>query len=214
MKATAFLLVLCFKTWSDEFPSWITYTQREDAKNHYIVCSSESENPEEARKRAELECLSSIFKIKGIPLTTNESINLTLEENEFNGSTTTDNIKGIVGCDFTDQFIEKNEAIYRLWLKCRISKQKINMIDIKILKNNSKEVFKDTKNINIEIGEPLTKIREFAYLNRIELNENDSLCIKKYTVSQSIKVKNIVYCFNNISGPLIGKCNYFNQKCQ
>ena len=216
MKTLFFLIAVSFKAWSDEIPNWITYTQREDTNNHYIVCSSESENPEEARKKAELECLSSIFKIKGIPLITSESMNISLEDKIFNGTTTTDKIKGVVGCDFTDQFIEKKESIYRIWLKCRISKQKLNQIDIKIFKNKIDEKFQEKSNalVSIEIGDSLEKIREYAYLYKIDINEKDFLCIKNYSVNYSFKIKNTIFCFNNLSGPLIGKCSYFEQKCQ
>lgn len=201
--------------YSEEIPRWITNSIREDELNHYIVCSSDSENLDEARKKAELECLGSIFKIKGIPISTRETVTLSLNENDFQGVINSNRVESEVGCNYTDQFIEKINLLYRVWLRCRITKEVLLSMNIKISKvqKKSESMDLDERVPQLKIGESLESLKEYIYLNNLEIKLKEDLCLKYYEVLASVRIKDVVFCFSNLNELLIGKCSYHNLKC-
>lgn len=106
-----------------KFPSWISYQKLSDEKYHYVVCSNDNENPERAKKMAELECLANIMKLSGSRTTSSEQIELSLNENRYESKVTSEGVEGNVRCEFTDMFTQSLESGYRVWLKCKIKKE-------------------------------------------------------------------------------------------
>lgn len=108
-----------------KLPVWISNQKLSDEKYRYVVCSNDNENPERAKKRAELECLANIMKLSGSRTISSEKMELNLNENVYESKITSEGVEGNVRCEFTDMFTQNLESGYRVWLKCKIKKKEL-----------------------------------------------------------------------------------------
>jgi hypothetical protein len=106
----------------DALPGWISRPKLEDAIFHYIVCSHDGLDPEEARLKAEGKCLASAAKLGGVNITLRHKTVQSLSGTDSAEVAEVEPTRRFVRCNFTDRHLESLGTGYRLWLMCRVPK--------------------------------------------------------------------------------------------
>lgn len=123
LKLSSFLFLISLSVNAMDLPLWITDTSLGDSENGYTICSHESLDPEKAKILAEDKCLSSALKGLGVELNVKSKTVQSLTGSDSSEVVEATSIKKKIKCDWMNQFIEKVDNSYRVWLKCKYSKK-------------------------------------------------------------------------------------------
>lgn len=105
-----------------ELPTWVSDTKLSDRDFHYIVCSQDSVDPNEAKDIAESKCLASAAKLDGVTVTVKEKTIQSMTGADSSEVTEISPLTRNVKCEWTNRFIEKVGDGFRVWLRCRVRK--------------------------------------------------------------------------------------------
>lgn len=112
----------CLLAWTEPLPNWITKGPMSDSTYHYVICSHDGIDPEEARQVAESKCLASAAKLGGVNVKLTQKTVQSLTGVDSSEVAEIQPIQAKVQCDWTDRFLEKIKDGYRVWLKCKVKK--------------------------------------------------------------------------------------------
>lgn len=110
---------------SGDLPSWIIKGPVSDASFHYVVCSHDGIDPEEARQIAESKCLASAAKLGGVNVRLTQKTVQSLTGTDSSEVAEIQPIEAKVKCEWTDRFLEKIKDGFRVWLRCKIAKSSL-----------------------------------------------------------------------------------------
>lgn len=123
---SSILFSISLSVFAQELPRWITDTSLDDGEHGYVICSHESLDPEKAKILAEDKCLSSALKGLGVELDVKSKTVQSLTGSDASEIVETTSLKKTIKCDWQNQYIERNKDSYRVWLKCKYSKNPKN----------------------------------------------------------------------------------------
>lgn len=105
-----------------DLPSWITNGPVSDTSFHYVVCSHDGIDPEEARQIAESKCLASAAKLGGVNVKITQKTVQSLTGSDSSEVAEILPLQANIKCEWTERFLEKVKDGFRVWLRCRTSK--------------------------------------------------------------------------------------------
>lgn len=120
-------------------PPWIVKGPMSDAVFHYVVCSHDGFDPEEARQIAESKCLASAAKLGGVNVKLTQKTVQSLTGSDSSEVAEIQPLEAKIKCEWTDRFLEKIKDGYRIWLRCKISK---SSLVISLQQSETKEAVK------------------------------------------------------------------------
>lgn len=103
-------------------PSWITKGPVSDSTFHYIICSHDGIDPEEARQVAESKCLASAAKLGGVHVKLTQKTVQSLTGSDSSEVAEIQPLEANIKCDWTDRYLEKIKDGFRVWLRCKVPK--------------------------------------------------------------------------------------------
>jgi hypothetical protein len=108
-------------------PIWITKGPVSDATYHYVICSHDGIDPEEARQIAESKCLASAAKLGGVNVKITQKTVQSLTGADSSEIAEIQPLEANIKCEWTDRFLEKIKDGFRIWLRCKVHKSSISM---------------------------------------------------------------------------------------
>lgn len=102
--------------------SWIVNGPMSDSSFHYVVCSHDGIDPEEARQVAESKCLASAAKLGGVNVRLTQKTVQSLTGTDASEVAEIQPIETKIKCEWTNRFLEKIKDGFRVWLRCKVSK--------------------------------------------------------------------------------------------
>jgi len=96
-----------------------------DSVFHYVVCSHDGIDPEEARQIAESKCLASAAKLGGVNVRLTQKTVQSLTGSDSSEVVEMQPLEAKVKCDWTDRFLEKIKDGFRVWLRCKVAKASV-----------------------------------------------------------------------------------------
>lgn len=133
---------------ADTMPSWITKGSLSDSTYHYVVCSQDGLDPEEAKQTAESKCLASAAKLGGVNVKLTQKTVQSLTGSDSSEVAEIDTIRTKINCEWTHRYLEPIKDGYRLWLRCRLKKSELLIEKNELVK---------------KISSGNTSIKEFKY---------------------------------------------------
>lgn len=118
------LLLINTNSKAEALPSWITRGPLSDGSFHYVVCSQDGIDPEEARQLAESKCLASAAKLGGVSVRLTQKTVQSLTGSDSSEVTEIQPLEAKIKCEWSDRFLEKIKDGFRVWLRCKIAKSK------------------------------------------------------------------------------------------
>lgn len=103
-----------------DLPSWIVKGPMSDSSYHYVVCSHDGIDPEEARQIAESKCLASAAKLGGVNVRLTQKTIQSLTGSDSSEIAEIQPLTGTVRCEWIDRFLEQIKEGFRIWLRCRV----------------------------------------------------------------------------------------------
>jgi hypothetical protein len=110
-----------------DLPSWIINGPVSDSLFHYVVCSHDGIDPEEARQIAESKCLASAAKLGGVNVRVTQKTVQSLTGSDSSEVAEIQPIEAKIKCEWIDRFLETIKDGFRVWLRCRIPKSAVNV---------------------------------------------------------------------------------------
>jgi hypothetical protein len=126
LKTTSLILCLSFGLpifASDKLPDWIVNPVLDEGKYGSVICSHEALDPEKAKQLAEDKCYLAAARSQGVSIKVNSRSTQTLTASEVSESVESLPVVKFVKCNWQNQFIERSNGSYRVWLKCQYSKE-------------------------------------------------------------------------------------------
>lgn len=108
-----------------DLPLWIIKGPVSDTSFHYVVCSHDGIDPEEARQIAESKCLASAAKLGGVKVRLTQKTVQSLTGSDSSEVAEIEPLEAKIKCEWTDRFLEKVKDGFRVWLECKVSKSTI-----------------------------------------------------------------------------------------
>lgn len=108
-----------------DLPSWIIKGPVSDTSFHYVICSHDGIDPEEARQVAESKCLASAAKLGGVNVRLTQKTVQSLTGSDSSEVAEIQPLEAKIKCDWTDRFLEKIKDGFRVWLRCKIAKSSL-----------------------------------------------------------------------------------------
>jgi hypothetical protein len=108
-----------------DLPSWIINGPVSDTSFHYVVCSHDGIDPEEARQIAESKCLASAAKLGGVNVRLTQKTVQSLTGSDSSEVAEIQPLEVKIKCAWTDRFLEKVKDGFRVWLRCKVEKASI-----------------------------------------------------------------------------------------
>jgi len=112
---------------SGDLPSWISKGPVSDASFHYVVCSHDGIDPEEARQIAESKCLASAAKLGGVNVRLTQKTVQSLTGSDSSEVAEIQPLEAKIKCEWTDRFLEKIKDGFRVWLRCKVAKSSFSI---------------------------------------------------------------------------------------
>lgn len=112
--------------YSEGIPSWITKGPVSDSAYHYVICSHDGIDPEEARQIAESKCLASAAKLGGVNVKLTQKTVQSLTGSDSSEVAEIQPLEARIKCEWTDRFLEKIKDGFRVWLRCKVLKSSIS----------------------------------------------------------------------------------------
>lgn len=112
--------------YSESMPAWIFKGPMSDAVFHYVVCSHDGFDPEEARQIAESKCLASAAKLGGVNVKLTQKTVQSLTGSDSSEIAEIQPLEAKIKCEWTDRFLEKIKDGFRIWLRCKVLKSSIS----------------------------------------------------------------------------------------
>lgn len=110
---------------SGDLPSWIIKGPVSDSSFHYVVCSHDGIDPEEARQIAESKCLVSAAKLGGVSVRLTQKTVQSLSGSNASEVAEIQPLEAKIKCEWTDRFLEKIKDGFRVWLRCKVAKSSL-----------------------------------------------------------------------------------------
>lgn len=104
-----------------DLPLWIIKGPVSDTSFHYVVCSHDGIDPEEARQIAESKCLGSAAKLGGVNVRLTQKTVQSLTGSDSSEVAEIQPLEAKIKCEWTDRFLEKIKDGFRIWLRCRVA---------------------------------------------------------------------------------------------
>jgi hypothetical protein len=117
-------------------PSWIVKGPVSDASFHYVICSHDGIDPEEARQISESKCLASAAKLGGVNVRITQKTVQSLTGSDSSEVAEIQPLDAKIKCEWTERFLETIKDGFRVWLRCKILK---SSLVIKSSQSDSKE---------------------------------------------------------------------------
>lgn len=114
-----------------DLPIWITKGPMSDSTFHYVLCSHDGIDPEEARQIAESKCLASAAKLGGVNVKLTHKTVQSLTGSDSSEVAEIQPIQINIKCEWIDRYLEKIKDGYRVWLRCKVSKKSLTSIPVK-----------------------------------------------------------------------------------
>lgn len=111
--------------YAETTPSWITKGPVSDSTSHYVICSYDGIDPEEARQIAESKCLASAAKLGGVNVKLTQKTVQSLTGADSSEVAEIQPLEINIRCEWTDRFLEKIKDGFRVWLRCKIAKSSL-----------------------------------------------------------------------------------------
>jgi hypothetical protein len=165
------LYLFCFSAHSQDLPNWATEGQTKTPEGINIVCSGDDKDPEIASSKASNNCLVKAMKLSGIGLKNSEQVNSTFDDVKFESNTTSDELQGVVKCDFRKRYLQTLDTETRIWLQCFVANK--NIIKY-ITKKNKDEIMYGPKKIFDQLDSFQVKNKEMKTTINDLNNELDS----------------------------------------
>lgn len=109
-------------------PPWVSSAALSDATYHYVICSHDGIDPEEAKQIAESKCLASAAKLGGVSVTIREKTVQSLTGSDSSEVAEIVPFQRDVQCEWTDRYLEPVGDGYRVWLRCKIKRDRIRAV--------------------------------------------------------------------------------------
>ncbi len=113
---------------AETIPSWITKGPMSDSSFHYVICSHDGIDPEEARQIAESKCLASAAKLGGVNVKLTQKTVQSLTGTDSSEVAEIQPLEANIKCEWIDRFLEKIKDGFRVWLKCKVLKSSISLL--------------------------------------------------------------------------------------
>lgn len=113
---------------SGDLPSWIIKGPVSDYSSHYVVCSHDGIDPEEARQIAESKCLASAAKLGGVNVRLTQKTVQSLTGSDSSEVAEIQPLEAKIKCEWADRFLEKIKDGFRVWLRCKVAKSSISSV--------------------------------------------------------------------------------------
>lgn len=110
---------------ASDLPIWITKGPVSDSSFHYVVCSHDGIDPEEARQIAESKCLASAAKIGGVSVKVTQKTVQSLTGSDSSEVAEIQPLEARIKCEWTDRYLEKVQDGFRIWLRCKVLRSSI-----------------------------------------------------------------------------------------
>lgn len=117
--------ILSAQAGQDVLPLWITKGPMSDSSFHYVICSHDGIDPEEARQIAESKCLASAAKLGGVNVKLTQKTVQSLTGSDSSEVAEIQPLEAKIKCEWTDRFLEKIKDGFRVWLRCKVDKKEI-----------------------------------------------------------------------------------------
>lgn len=108
-----------------DLPLWIIKGPVSDTSFHYVVCSHDGIDPEEARQIAESKCLASAAKLGGVNVRLTQKTVQSLTGSDSSEVAEIQPLEAKIKCEWTDRFLEKIKDGFRVWLRCKLVKSSV-----------------------------------------------------------------------------------------
>lgn len=108
-----------------DLPLWITKGPVSDATFHYVVCSHDGIDPEEARQISESKCLASAAKLGGVNIRLTQKTVQSLTGSDSSEVAEIQPLEAKIKCEWTDRFLENIKDGFRVWLRCKVLKSSV-----------------------------------------------------------------------------------------
>jgi hypothetical protein len=108
---------------TEQVPSWISLGPVTDNQYQYVICSHDGLDPEDVKQVAEAKCLASAAKLGGVTVLITQKTVQSLMGADSSEVAEIQPLKRDVKCDWTDRYLEKIGEGFRVWLRCRVSRQ-------------------------------------------------------------------------------------------
>lgn len=115
-------LILSSVAIASDLPSWVMKGPMSDSSYHYVVCSHDGIDPEEARQIAESKCLASAAKLGGVNVKVTQKTVQSLTGADSSEVAEIQPLETKIKCEWTDRFLEKIKDGFRVWLRCKVTK--------------------------------------------------------------------------------------------
>lgn len=113
--------------YAESTPSWVTKGPVSDSTFHYVICSHDGIDPEEARQIAESKCLASAAKLGGVNVKLSQKTVQSLTGTDSSEVAEIQPLQINIKCEWTDRFLKKIMDGFRVWLRCKVLKSSISM---------------------------------------------------------------------------------------
>lgn len=113
--------------YAETIPSWIIKGPVSDSTFHYVVCSHDGIDPEEARQIAESKCLVSAAKLRGVNVKVTQKTVQSLTGSDSSEVAEIQPLEAKIKCEWTDRFLENIKDGFRVWLRCKVLKSSISI---------------------------------------------------------------------------------------
>lgn len=111
--------------YAETIPSWIIKGPVSDSSFHYVVCSHDGIDPEEARQIAESKCLASAAKLGGVNVKVTQKTVQSLTGSDSSEVAEIQPLEAKIKCEWMDRFLENIKDGFRVWLRCKVLKSSI-----------------------------------------------------------------------------------------
>lgn len=108
-----------------DIPSWIVKGPMSDSSYHYVVCSHDGIDPEEARQIAESKCLASAAKLGGVNVRLTQKTIQSLTGSDSSEVAEIQPLETRIKCEWIDRHLQKIKDGFRVWLRCKVVKESI-----------------------------------------------------------------------------------------
>lgn len=113
------------KASAGDLPAWIIKGPVSDSSFHYVVCSHDGIDPEEARQIAESKCLASAAKLGGVNVKITQKTVQSLTGSDSSEVAEIQPLEAKIKCEWTDRFLEKIKDGFRIWLRCKVARSSV-----------------------------------------------------------------------------------------
>ena len=201
-----FAIILTAKSvFAEELPLWAKSGETKTSNGVNIVCSGEDSDPEVANSKATNNCLASAMKLSGVNIKNSERVYSNLEKTNYEGHIETDELQGVVKCDFTKRYLQIVDNKTRIWLQCHVPNKNILSFNAKKINGEvlygPKKIFDElesTKSENQNLNEQLKNTEHEISEVKKEL-ENSRAALQRTIEKQNATINAYEKKLNTVS---------------